>query len=431
MSEKEFDDILNEVRKRGSERNIIAPMPVMSSKNVIETTHYGNVDDDILNNFSSNRDRKKSGNKKKKNNSKGIIIALILAFVVVIGVVIGIVASNKDDKEKVQDKQTAGVVEQVVNPLTGESGYNKTAVSKRSVAVVVENEYSTEAVRPQWAISDADIVLEGECEYSTRLLLFWADYTDVPDMVGPTRSARPPFIRFSQLFDSVFVHAGLSSTKGNYIGADTVFEQDKVDHINLLNLAEDGVYFGRNNERNTASEHTGYLNGANLSKLMEEKNIRTDVNSSSFTQLSFNSEAKALGDKTAASCEFVFSSARCPKTASFTYDASKHKYVTGDFDSQYGNSGVEFENLLFIFDETEYIVKENYKGDASETYCDYKLSGGRATLVSEGSAVELNWGVTDGKLWLKTLDGADVSLNVGKTYIGYGSSNNGGSLDIA
>ena len=43
----------------------------------------------------------------------------------------------------------------------------------------------------------------------------------------------------------------------------------------------------------------------------------------------------------------------------------------------------------------------------------------------------VNWGVTDGKLWLKTLDGADVSLNVGKTYIGYGSSNNGGSLDIA
>lgn len=433
MSEKELDDILNEVRKKAaSQRNLTAPLPVTESKNIIETTDYSSFNEEYLNNFSSNNDRRRPRDEKPKKNGKksGIIIAILLVVIIIIGAVVGASVSNKGEKPS-EDKEANAVVEAVINPLTGESGYSKTALGKRPVCVVVENEYSTEAVRPQWAINDADIVLEGESEYSTRLLLFWADYTDVPEMVGPVRSARPPFIMFSQLFDSVFVHAGLSATKGNYIGADTVFEEQNTAHINLLNCQEDGVYFGRNNERNTSSEHTGYLNGTNLPQLFEEKGIATDVNSASFTQLSFNSEPKAVGEISAPDCAFKFSTARCPKTAAFSYDSAKHKYVTTDFDSEYGQSDVEFENLLFIFDETEYIVKEDYKNGASETYCDYKLAGGRAVLVSEGTAAELTWGVTDGKLWLKTADGADASLNAGKTYIGYGSSNNGGSIEFS
>ena len=430
MSEKEFEDILNEVRQKGNSRQITTPPPITISKNIIETTDYSN--EDYLNKFSSNNDRRRPRDQKpkKKSNKGSLVIAVLLVLIIIAGIIIGVSVSKKDEETTPQSNE-ANVVEQIINPLTGESGYNKSAVGKRPVCVVVENEYSTEAVRPQWAINDADIVLEGESEYSTRLLLFWADYTDVPEMVGPVRSARPPFIMFSQLFDGVFVHAGLSSTKGNYIGADTVFEQENVAHINLLNCAEDGVYFGRNNERNTSSEHTGYLNGANLPQLIEEKGIKTDVDASSFTQLSFNNEPKAVGEISAPVCAFKFSAGHCPKTASFSYDSTKHKYVTTDFDSVYGQSDVEFENLLFIFDETEYIVKENYKNGASETYCDYKLAGGRAVLVSEGTAVELTWGVTDGKLWLKTVDGADASLNIGKTYIGYGSANNGGSLEFS
>ena len=433
MSEKELDDILNEVRKKAaSQRNLAAPLPVTESKNVIETTDYSSFNEEYLNNFSSNNDRRRPRDEKPKKNGKknGVIIAILLVVIIIIGAVIGASVSSKSEKPS-EDKEANAVVEAVVNPLTGESGYNKSALGKRPVSVVVENEFSTEAVRPQWAINDADIVLEGESEYSTRLLLFWADYTDVPEMVGPVRSARPPFIMFSQLFDSVFVHAGLSATKGNYIGADTVFEEQNAAHVNLLNCQEDGVYFGRNNERNTSSEHTGYLNGTNLPQLFEEKGIATDVNNASFTQLSFNSEPKAVGEISAPDCAFRFSTARCPKTAAFSYDSAKHKYVTTDFDSEYGQSNVEFENLLFIFDETEYIVKEDYKNGASETYCDYKLAGGRAVLVSEGTAAELTWGVTDGRLWLKAADGTDASLNVGKTYIGYGSSNNGGSIEFS
>ena len=215
------------------------------------------------------------------------------------------------------------------------------------------------------------------------------------------------------------------------MGADTVFKTENTDHINLLNLTEDGTYFGRNNERNTAVEHTGYLNGKNLPQLISEKGFDTELDTNSFTAFSFNKEPQALSDITANTCKFRWSKAACPKVAKFSYDTVSGKYTTTDFDSVYGESGVQFENLIFLFDETQYIVKENYKGYGnSETYCDYKLSGGNGTILSKGTALEIRWGVTDGKLWMKTLDDKEVKLNPGKIYIGYGSSNNGGFLEL-
>ena len=54
------------------------------------------------------------------------------------------------------------------------------------------------------------------------------------------RSARPPYIRFSEMFDAVFIHWGQSKSKGSYVGANTVFEQDNVDHINQMTYGGQG-----------------------------------------------------------------------------------------------------------------------------------------------------------------------------------------------
>lgn len=425
MKENDFDKILNDINRRANANLDIEP-PVKSKKQ----QEYDNLLHSSENNSINIHTSRVDNNKSKKNN-KNIIMAIIIVLVIAIAAVGAYSALSNHKKDNAPaSNQAADVAEnKTVNPLTGESGFNKSALGRQPVAVVVENEYSTAAVRPQWGLNDADIVMEGESEYSTRLLLFWADYTDVPDMVGPTRSARPPFIKFNMLFDGIFIHAGLSKSKGTYVGADSIFKTENVDHINLLELSEDGTYFGRNNERNTSVEHTGYLNGSNLPKLLEQNNIDTTLNSANFSTLHFSDTPAAVGDITAAGCSFSWST-QCPKTAKFSYDTSSHKYVTHDFDSEYGKSNAKFENLIFLFDQTQYIVKEDYKNGASETYCDYKLAGGTGTILSEGTAVEITWGVTDGKLWLHTADGKDVTLNAGKSYIGYGSSNNGGKLEL-
>lgn len=464
MSESELDEILKEVRRRAEAEGRAKPSsePVnndikkqidkkpQESEPVKKTEPQAipksmpeaepeSDEFDILSmaeDYSAPYQKRSNDNKKSK---KGIIIAVVTAVIAVAAIVCAVVFAGDKDKENTETKpvntseavtaEDNGLIGDI-NPLTGEDRYNSAAVGKRPVAVVVENEYSTEAVRPQWGLNEADIVLEGESEFSTRLLLFWADYTNVPEQVGPARSARPPFIRFSQLFDSVFIHAGLSKSKGNYVGADDVFVNGNVDHIDLLLLSEDGGYFGRDNSRYTAVEHTGFLNGTNLPELIEKKKVPMEITDSKFTELSFNQKAAEIGKITANDCEFNWSG-NCPKTAHFTYDSDSHKYLTTDFDSRYGEADLKFENLIFLFDETEYVIKENYKGSGqSETYCDYKLSGGSGTILSEGTAVEINWGVSNGKLWMKTADGESVSLNPGKSYIGYASSNHGGKLQL-
>ena len=383
-------------------------------------------------------DEKPKSDKKRKALVYIVSIIILLA---VIGVAYYFGVLAKDDPGKPTTTPPATEVMTVdkkrgaLNPLTGEEGYNKEALTHRPVAVVVENEYSTESVRPQWGMNQADIVLEGESEYSTRLLMFWADYTTVPSQVGPTRSARPPFIRFSQLFDSIFIHAGLSHSKGSYTGADTVFESENVDHINLLKYSEDGTYFGRDYTRTSTVEHTGFLNGKNVEELLKKAEIRTEINTSKFTLLEFNKKAEKLSDKAATSVNFtwsdVYSAGKCPKIGKYYYVEEKGVYTTNDFDSNYGEADLEFENLIFLLDETEYVVKENYKGSGnSETYCNYSLAGGEGMILSEGTALDITWSVENNKLVLKSADGKTVKLNPGKSYIGYGSSNKGGKIVI-
>jgi len=390
-------------------------------------------DDNFLDEFSEE-------DKPKSRKPLIIILSIILVLAIGAAVYFGFFYNKGNEavtstKPEASESTTINPDLGPLNPLTGEAGYNEAALGKRPVAVVVENEYSSSSVRPQWGLNKADIVLEGESEYSTRLLLFWADYTNMPAQIGSTRSARPPFIRFSQLFDAVFIHAGLSKSKGDYVGADTVFVQENVDHINLLNYSEDGTYFGRDKSRTSTIEHTGYLNGTNTAKLLEKAGINTTLNSAKFTNLEFNETPQALSDTVATSAKFIWSdvhsSGHCPKVGKFYYDTSLETYSTNDFDSDYGKADLEFENLIFLLDETEYIVKSNYKGSGnSETYCNYKLSGGKGTILSHGTALEITWGVSNGKLWMKDAQGNSVKLNPGKTYIGYGSSNKGGGVTL-
>ena len=379
--------------------------------------------------------------KKPKKKGKTIAIVLVvLALVVAIAVGVYFYFFNGNKQNEATTATKAQATEAVSetsplgpqNPLTGEAGYDESALTQRPVAVVVENEYSTSSVRPQWGLADADIVLEGESEFSTRMLLFWADYNKVPEQVGPARSARPPFIHFSQLFDAVFIHAGLSHSKDNYVGADEVFKNENVDHINLLSFSESSSYFHRDKSRTSTIEHTGCLMGAHTAEMLQKSKINLKLNESKFTKLQFNDEAKALSSNTANEVSFKWSKGYCPKLGKYTYDAEKHKYTTTDFDSKYGTSGVEWENLIFLLDETEYIVKHNYKhAGNSETYCNYKLSGGKGIVCSEGTCVEITWGVKDGKLWMKDAQGNEVKLNPGKSYIGYGSSNHGGYYEVS
>lgn len=364
---------------------------------------------------------------KKNDNQKKIIIAVVAVVVVIaiaLGVYFGVVRHKEPETTSGVTNATTEATTQapvaVTNPFTGESDYNQDAVGKRPVALVVEN---AQAARPQWGINAPDIIVEGEVEGGeTRMLWLFADYTSVPDKVGPMRSARPPYIRFSEMFDAIFIHWGQSKSKGDYVGANTVFEQDNVDHINQMTYSGKVDLFTRDQTRNVSTEHTGVLHGKKIAAALKEQKIRTDVNEAKFTTFDFNEKATTVGDDACNALALTFSSRT--RTRDWTYKSDDQMYHSTDYETD-----VTMKNLIVLFDNTSYTTKANYKGTGKgETYCNYDLAGGKGVLASQGTYTEIKWSKKDGKLSLTTTDGKAVKLNPGRSWIGYASANNGGKV---
>lgn len=367
--------------------------------------------------------------KAKKKKIMVIVAVCLIVAIAVAGVLYAVLGKEKPEEPTTTAPTTTEATTEkpvvIVNPLTGENDYNKSAVGKRPVACVIEN---AQAARPQWGIDDEehapDIILQGEVEGGeTRMLWFYADYTALPSQIGPTRSARPPYIKFSELFDAIFVHWGMSNTTDDYIGADSVFINDDVDHINQMTFSDSVGLYGRDSSRGVALEHTGVIYGENMEAAIESTGFRTDVDDNSFSKLSFNEEIKKLSDTSCTSLSLKYSSRTGATNWTYGEDGMYHC-------SEY-NTDVKRENLLVLFDDTSYIEKSNYKGSgSSEVYCNYGLAGGSGKLASNGTVIDITWDVEDGLLVLKDENGKAVSLNPGKTWIGWGSSNLGGSVDI-
>ncbi len=363
------------------------------------------------------------------------------------------------------------------NSLTGqteEEGYDTAAADQRVAAFVVEN---APDARPQWGMDDAnyspDILLQGEVEGGiTRTLWLYADYNKLPEKMGPMRSARPPYIRFSELFDAVFIHWGMSHTEGGYTGASTVFKKDKVDHINQMAYGGDVDLFDRDHTRNVSSEHTGILYGDKVAEAIKGEGFREEPED--YTKLYFNQEAAPLSEQSAVNVGVQFSS-KSFEDIYWKYNEEDGLYHTSAFDND-----LTRENLLVLYDNTEYITNAVYSGPgaSSVTYCDYKLAGGKAQLFSKGTVKDIEWKVEDGKLILidpsadvetaaaaneeafnaakeakeETYqkpyvivggeEGEDAEeaaansyvvqpLNKGKTWIGWISANNGGKVSVS
>ena len=327
------------------------------------------------------------GNNMKKEKSKFLLVMLLC--ITLIGTTL-LSACTEPDPEEPEPPAS--------NALTGETaeqGYDEAAAGRRVAAFVVEN---APDARPQWGMDDEnyapDIILQAEVEGGiTRTLWFYADYEKLPEIIGPTRSARPPFVKFSELFDSIFIHWGMSHSKGDYIGAKEVFKTDNVDHIDQMYLDDQEGMYGRDTTRAVNVEHRGIIYGSKVPATIKNLGFRTEPEE--YTKLCFNRVTEPVSE-TAASQIGVKYSERAYEDTYWTYNEEDGMYHTANFENDLCR-----ENLLVLIDDTEYITKEGYEGPGSAgsvTYCDYKLNGGDGKLFSKGTVKDIKWQVVDGKL---------------------------------
>jgi hypothetical protein len=306
------------------------------------------------------------------------------------------------------------------NPLTGLK-IAESAIGKRPAAFMVEN---TPPARPQWGMDDPqyspDIILEGEVEGGiTRTMWLFADYNALPKIIGPMRSARPPYVRFSELFDAIYIHWGQSDSAGSYIGASEVIAQDGVDNINQLQYRGQVDLFGRNKERDVAIEHTGIVYTKNLPQAIKEYGYRTERNPDHFTNFEFTDEDTTVSNTACNDIVITISDRSWVKH--WTYSGSDQLYHTSDFENNLSR-----KNIIILYDYTEYITKPG----AHFSYCNYGLEAGEGKYATMGTIMDIKWAVEDGKFVIRDMNDEIISLNRGKTYIAWISSNLGGSIEI-
>lgn len=365
-----------------------------------------------------------------KENQKKIIIAIVAAVVLIavaVGIYFGVSGKSGDDIETLppspsssqQGETPAPEPDVVRNPLTGEAGYNENAVGKRPIAVVVEN---AAGARPQYNITSPDIIVEGEVEGGeTRMLWLYADMTALPEMVGPSRSARPSFVKFSELFDSIYVHFGGSHSKGDYTGGYETIAADGVDNLDGMKLSS---YFKRTSDKK--APHNAVFLGKKAVEIIDKKGYRKDIKDSSFTKFAFNTELTKVSETACNSITAKFSSRTKSHTFAYNTDSNVYKN-SGDF-----KTPVEFTNIVVLNAKSTYITKYDYKEKGkNETYLNYDLTSGTGKLASAGTVVDINWQVSNGVLKLTDTSGNELKLNPGKTWIGLTSSNHDGSITIA
>ena len=376
-------------------------------------------------------EEKPVADKPSDNSGKGkskmiiVIVAIVAVIAIACAAVFGLSGKKEEEPstEPPTERPTTTTTEapepiNMNNPLTGETDYNEKAVGLRPIAIVVDN---ASGARPQYNIDAVDIVVEGEVEGGeTRLLWLIADMTDLPELLGPTRSARPSYVQFSELFDSIFVHFGGSHSKGDYVGGYEVIEADNVDDIDGMTISS---CFKRTSDK--SSPHNAALLGDKLVAAIEKEGYRTKIDEKSFSVLSFNESVKPVSDTACVDATVKFSSRT--KTHTFTYNSDEKVYTNqGDF-----KTPVSFTNIIVMYAESEYIVKHDYKQAGNdEIYLNYSLTSGTGKLISCGTVVDFTWSVDKGKLSFKDTTGKELNLNPGKSYLALASSNNGGSVTV-
>ncbi len=142
----------------------------------------------------------------------------------------------------------------IINPLTGEEVASESLISRRPLAVKIENDPNA---RPQSGLVDAELVFEELVEGGvTRFICFFL--ANESKALGPNRSVRPSDIDICFFLEPLLICSG---------GAPSVMAMVKAS--GMMYLEEDGTHFWRDRKRR--APHNLYTNTARLRTYLAEK----------------------------------------------------------------------------------------------------------------------------------------------------------------
>jgi hypothetical protein len=311
------------------------------------------------------------------------------------------------DKEKATDskgKDVIGVVElpEVEDvilpyqaPFTGLRGEKE--FTNRPVLVTINNH---PYARPQSGIAKADIVYEMVAEGNiTRLLALFQ--SELPESIGPVRSARDYFIEIASGLDSFYVAHGYSPEARELLASGII------DNINGMQY--DGTLFSRSSDR--VAPHNSYTTAEHIREGMEKVGAHTQIEKiPPFSYYESVAGAK-IGD--VASVIDVRYGASEDFHHVYTYDTLTQQYsrssgghLTTDKDSL---EQVSLSNILFFE-----VVHQSIDSQGRQQLD--LSSGGRGYLFQAGVMKEIEWKQIDGFL-VPLENGLPAMLVPGRSWV--------------
>lgn len=359
------------------------------------------------------------------------LLALILAGLITASVFTACGSSQSSSTGGAQTSQPASSSEPEEppynpDPLTGLENVGQYVDGQRFVAVMVNNISNNAAndARPQWGLSEAEVLVESKVEGGiTRFMALYPNVENLPEQIGPVRSARHQFFQLILPWQALYVHIGESTVQSEYR---TNYEYGNLD-INL-----DKYGFPRDDARRATGvniEHTAYTNSEYLTEIIEKNDIDTEreYGSTLFNFRNYNLEPRTLEGDSAVSIDVVHSSTY---RTYFEYDASSGKYLMSQYSARTGqispsvdannNEQLAFDNVILVLADIE--THPNYVGNSYDIQdVDYS-SGGVGYYFYGGRVEKIRWQKPTPQSVMTFTDGAGheipVEINPGKTYLG-------------
>ena len=293
------------------------------------------------------------------------------------------------------------------NPLNGE--VLDEPYTGRIFAVTISN---IRDALPHYGTMEADILMEMWVNGS--IIRDLALYTDVSkaEAIGSVRSDRLMFNQIVKMYDAVLADAAgsdqvLNDAKNTGVNRMTIDTGDSTDYSYR---AKDRVFTFKPESK---YEHTLFAKGAGLLDFAQKKGFSVTQPADKEYNLHFTEDGTPEGE-TANSVNVTFTYRNNKKDTTMVYDESLGKYVY----NQYGKAMVVgdtedpecFTNVIIM-------LADITRGDVY--YTANFTNGGTGYYANGGKIIPITWGC-DGEespFWFKTVDGADLELGVGNTYM--------------
>ncbi|SFE26093.1 Protein of unknown function [Lentibacillus persicus] len=307
---------------------------------------------------------------------------------------------SKDNTVKEKNETPESPVEKEIFPLTGAE--TEAPVNHRIVSVMVNNHRQA---RPQTGLSKADVVFEILAEGRiTRLLALYQ--SELPDVIGPVRSAREYYFELANGYDALYVYHGAANFVNDMI------KERGIEHLDGAVYDNNGQLFKRESFRK--APHNSYLQTEAVNDTAKEKGYEVEQ---TYDPLPFatDEEAADFSGDAAGKVGIDYSSgvSYTSYTVEYTYNENEETYAR----SSDGEKTVERNTGEQVTADNIFIVEAPHQVIDSAGRREIDLeSGGNAYLVQKGKVRKIKWENRDGRI-VPVKDGKLLKFVQGNTWI--------------